>query len=187
MQQFDIILKNYKIKSYHLIALLIVFLNLSVFIFLLFSDGYFYNAIASLFLLAIYFLYRFYIAKKTETRFFIDEFSLFILAGSWVALQNYLAAIGCVVLGILYHFSLQKLELIVDKNSIRKTNFPKSEYTWDVFSNVLIRDNILTLDFNNNRLMQVEIDNEKTIDEDTFNQFAKEQLNAHSGETLSLN
>ena len=183
MKQFEIVLKNYKIKSYRLIALLIVIFNLAVFIFLLFSDKYFYDAAASLFLISFYCLYRFYVAKKNKTGFYMDIVSFFILAGCWVALKNYPIVIGCVVMGILYYFSLQKLLFVFNNTSVKKMNFPSSEYSWNKFSNVMLRDNILTLDFNNNKLIQWEIENvrrtpfgEKSINENEFNEFAQQQL-----------
>jgi hypothetical protein len=189
MQQFEITLKDYKIKSYRFIALLIVFFNLSVLIYHLFSDTYFYDAAACLFLIAVYCLFRFYIAKKNKSGFYMDEVSFFILAGSWVAIRNYPIAGACVLMGILYHLSLQKLQFIFNNNSIRKINFPPAEYQWSQLSNVLLRDNMLTLDFNNNKLIQCEIENEKDISEAEFNEFAQQQLIKYSSteETLYLN
>jgi hypothetical protein len=180
MQQFEITLKNYKIKSYRFIALLIVFFNLAIFIYLLFSDKYFYDAAASLFLVAIYCLFRFYIAKKNKSVFFMDEVSFFILAGSWFALRNYPITIACVLMGILYYFSLQKLLFVFNNTSVKKLNFPSAEYFWSGFTNVMLRDNILTLDFNNNKLIQLEIENERSINEIEFNEFAQQQIIKYS-------
>lgn len=186
---YSILLKNYKIKSYRIIAFLIVFFNLAVFVFLLFSDKYFYDAAASLFLVAIYCLYRFYIAKRNKSGFYMDVVSFFILAGCWVAFKNYPVVIGCVVMGILYYLSLQKLLFVFNSNSIKKINFPSAEYSWSQFSNVILRDNILTLDFNNNKLIQWEIENDKDIKEVEFNKFAQQQLvkYSHPAENLFLN
>lgn len=186
MQQFDIFLKNYKIKSYRFIALLIVILNLAVFIFLLFSGVHFFEAAAAVFLAAIYFLYRFYLSKKNKIGFFMDEISFFILTGCWIALQNYLIAFACVSMGILYHLSLQKLQFVFNSNFVKKMNFPPTEYTWNRFSNVVLRDNILTLDFKNNKLIQIEIENEKNINAIEFNEFAQQQLikHPHTEETI---
>ena len=39
--------------------------------------------------------------------------------------------------------------------------FPGKKYQWDQFSNVVLKDNILTLDFKNNKLLQAEIENNK--------------------------
>jgi hypothetical protein len=189
MPQFEITLKNYKIKSYRFIALLIVLFNLAIFIYLQFFDKYFYDAAASLFLIAVYGLYRFYIAKKNKSGFYMDEVSFFILAGCWVAIRNYPIAIGCLLMGILYHISLQKLLFVFNNISVKKINFPPSEYSWSEFSNVMLRDNILTLDFDNNKLIQLEIENEKNINEVEFNEFAHHQLVKYSNseETLYLN
>jgi hypothetical protein len=53
--------------------------------------------------------------------------------------------------------------------------FPGKKYQWNQFSNIVLKDNILTLDFKNNKLLQAEITT-ININEDAFNTFAKEQL-----------
>jgi hypothetical protein len=189
MQQFEIILKNDKIKSYRFIALLIVVFNISIFAFLLFSGKYFYDAAVSLFLIAVYCLYRLYLARKNKSGVYMDAVSLFILAGCWVAIRLYPFAIACLLSGILYFFSLQKIRFLFNNKSVRKINFPPSEYCWSEFSNVMLRDNMLTLDFNNNKLIQWEFENEEGINEDAFNEFAQQQLikYTHPEENLYLN
>src|SRR6185312_15028751 len=189
MPQFEITLKNSKVKSYHFIALLIIFFNIAVFIYLLFFDKFFYDAAVSFFLIVVYCLFRFYLAKKNKSGFNMDEVAFFILAGCWVGLQNYFIAGGCLLMGILYHFSVQKIQFVVNNVFIKKTNFPSVEYQWSQMSNVMLRDGILTLDFNNNKLIQLEVDNETNISEIEFNEFAQQQLIKYSNseENLKLN
>ena len=119
----------------------------------------------------------------------MDEVAFFILAGCWVALRNYPIAGGCLLMGILYHFSLQKLRFVFNNIFIKKINFPPAEYQWNQMSNVMLRDSIITLDFNNNKLIQLEIDNEKNISEVEFNEFAQQQIIKYSNpeENLYLN
>ncbi len=119
----------------------------------------------------------------------MDEVAFFILAGCWVALQKYPIAGGCLLMGILYHFSLQKIQFVFNNVFIKKINFPPVEYQWNQMSNVMLRDSILTLDFNNNKLIQLEIDNEKNINEIEFNEFAQQQIIKYSNpeENLYLN
>lgn len=174
MQQFEITIKNEKIKYYKVIALLLVLLNVAVFIFLLFADVHFYEAAAALLLSGLYLVYLLYMAKKNSSKFFIREITFFILAGCWVALQNYLVAFGCLFMGILYHLSLQKLQFVFNSDFIRKMNFPQKTYAWDTLANVMLKDNILTIDFKNNTLIQLEID--CNINETQFNEFASQQL-----------
>jgi hypothetical protein len=174
MQQFKITLKNDKVKFYKFIALLLVLLNLAVFIFLLIADVHFYEAAAALLLSGLYLIYLLYAAKKYKSIFFINEITFFILAGSWVALQNYLIAFSCVLLGILYHLSLQKLQFVFNGNFVKKTTFPQKIYSWEMLANVMLRDNILTIDLKNNKLIQLEIEN--SINEIQFNEFTQQQL-----------
>ena len=49
---------------------------------------------------------------------------------------------------------------------------------WSELANVIKRDDLLTLDFKNNRLMQVQIINADDIPENEFNQFCRQQLAA---------
>jgi hypothetical protein len=174
MQQFEITLKNEKLKFYKLIALLLVLLNLAVYIFFITADLHFYEAAAALLLSGLYLIYLLYAAKKNKSVFFINGIIFFILAGSWVALQNYLMAFACVILGILYHLSLQKLQFVINGNFVKKMNYPQKTYSWEMLTNVMLRDNILTIDLKNNKLIQIEIEN--NINEIQFNEFVNQQL-----------
>ena len=46
-----------------------------------------------------------------------------------------------------------------------------SEHEWEQFNNIILKDNLLTLDFKNNKVLQLEVDQKVTIDEKTFNDF----------------
>ena len=48
--------------------------------------------------------------------------------------------------------------------------------TWDQFNNVILKDNLLTLDFKNNQLLQLEPDAAATINEQLFNDFCTKYL-----------
>jgi len=176
MQQFEIILKNDKIKSYRSIALFILLLNLAVFIFLLFYDQYRYEAASAILLIGIYIFMRLYFIRKYNQGNYLDQVLLFVLAGCWFGMQNYLLVFLLVILGILYHLSLQKLLFVFTTDKISKMNFPGKDFDWNMFNNVILKDNILTLDFKNNRLIQAEIDKSHEINERQFNSFAQSQL-----------
>lgn len=176
MQQFDIILKNEKIKSYRSIALIILMLNLAIFIFMLFYDEYRYEAASSILLVGIYIFMRLYFVKKYNQGNYLDQVILLVLAGCWFGLQNYFMVVALVVLGVLYHLALQKLQFIFTSEKVVKLNFPGKEFKWNVFNNVVLKDNILTLDFKNNKLIQAEIEKSQNINERQFNSFAQSKL-----------
>jgi hypothetical protein len=55
----------------------------------------------------------------------------------------------------------------------------KKKYTWQDFNNVVLKDNVLTLDFKNNKIFQKEtIDEDGEADEDEFNEFCRKCLDA---------
>ena len=45
-----------------------------------------------------------------------------------------------------------------------------TEHEWSGFNNIILKDNLLTLDFKNNKLLQLNIVENK-VDENTFNTF----------------
>lgn len=157
-------------------ALFILLLNLAVFIFLLFYDQYRYEAASAILLVGIYIFMRLYFIRKYNQGNYLDQVLLFVLAGCWFGMQNYLLVFLLVILGILYHLSLQKLLFIFTTEKISKMNFPGKDFSWNMFNNVILKDNILTLDFKNNRLIQAEIDKGHEINERQFNSFAQSKL-----------
>lgn len=179
MEQFTIILKNDKIKSYRIIALILLLLNLSVFIFLLVYDAYRYKAASAILLIGIYIFMRLYFVKKYNQGHYLDEICLFVLAGCWMGLQNYILVALCILMGILYHLALQKIIFAFTIQKVSKINFPQKEFQWNMFSNVLLKDNILTMDFKNNRLIQAEIEKWQPVNEFQFNEFASAQLSGN--------
>src|SRR5665213_3517963 len=91
--QFEITLRNEKIKSYRSIALIILLLNLAVFILMLFYDEYRYEAASSILLVGIYIFMRLYFIKKYKQGNYLDQVLLFVLAGCWFGLQYYYACL----------------------------------------------------------------------------------------------
>lgn len=176
MQQFDIILQNDKIKSYRSIALILLLLNLAIFVFLLFFDEYRYESASAILLVGIYIFMRLHFIRKYNQGNYLDQIIMFVLAGCWLGLQNYFMVTALVILGILYHFALQKLQFVFTKEKIVKMNFPVREFEWNTLNNVILKDNILTLDFKDNKLIQAEIERAQNINEQQFNSFAQSQL-----------
>ena len=176
MQQFDIVLKNGKIKSYRNIAMIVLLLNLAIFIYLLFFDEYRYESASAILLVGIYVFMRLYFIKKYNQGNYLDQIIMFVLAGCWLGLQNYLMVTALVILGILYHLTLQKIQFVFTPEKVTRFTFPAKEYDWNLFNNVILKDNVLTLDFKNDKLIQAEIENQKSINEQQFNSFVQSQL-----------
>lgn len=87
----------------------------------------------------------------------------------------------CILFAFLAFFEYQAkhpLEVGFSKTGIVINTIRRKSYCWNEFSNVVLRDDMLTLDFCNNRLFQKEVleDEEGEADEDEFNNFCQEQL-----------
>lgn len=72
----------------------------------------------------------------------------------------------------------------IAENGIRiKKSFSEKKYDWSTFYNVIVKDNILTLDFKNNKVLQLEL--EGNIPEKDFNQFCSGKI--LTSQSASLN
>lgn len=68
-------------------------------------------------------------------------------------------------------------EIAFDNDNIVFNSLPKRYYRWDEISNVILKDNLLTIDFKNNKLVQKEIESAVSIkEEQLFNDFCKTNL-----------
>ncbi|MEO5500299.1 MAG: hypothetical protein ABIR31_02550 [Ginsengibacter sp.] len=133
-------------------------------------------AILSLVILGLYFLFQWNYIRKGKQAFFFNEFIFFILGICWINLENYYAFAVNFVIGVLFYLAIQKLSVIFSGKVVTLNFFPKKEYEWNQFSNVVLKDGILTLDFKNNKLFQGEIEDDTLIKEREFNSFVKTQL-----------
>lgn len=186
MPEFEIVLKNDKLKLYSNIAKIFLLLNFSVFVLLLFYEPYRYTSIAFLIAFVLYLLLRQYLFKKGNVPNIVDEFVFFIPAAGWLGMHSYLIGVGCMLMGFLYKLSLQEIKFVFAQENIIKMNFPKKKFAWVLLNNVVLKDNILTLDFKNNKLLQAEVE-KNDINETDFNSFARLQVNKETIQVISIN
>jgi len=97
---------------------------------------------------------------------------------SFVALSHAILA-GVLVLFMIYLRRKEQGDLIVvsRSNVILPGLTGQRIIEWTQLTNLVKKDDLLTLDFKNNRLMQVEIINADEVPENEFNQFCLQQLN----------
>ncbi len=82
-----------------------------------------------------------------------------------------------VALALLEYQARLPLEIGFSSRQIIFNSLLKRRYQWRDINNVVLRDGLLTIDFENNRLFQKEIDEgEKEASEKEFNNWCMEQL-----------
>ena len=178
MQQFQFTLKNEKERVYHLLSRVVVFLHIITFLFLVvFSNNKVvkWTCIGSLVLLLIIFMLG-WLIKKIEWQPGFHAIFL-ILMITWINMHQYWMAAIPLIFDILFTISVRKLLVIATKSTIIYPSIPVKKIQWNMLNNIMIKDNLLTIDFKNNKLIQQPVDNiNSLINEIEFNEFCKQQL-----------
>lgn len=181
MQQFELVLKNERVKIYRRLALFIILLNLAVFCLLAFNttqEGIREKCIAAAVILIVFFgLSKMFPNKKKVIEF--ESTSLFIISFTWALMKFWPPAIVFLGIMFLYKISQRLLVVLVSEKGIAYPSFPKKELAWDELNNLLLKDGLLTVDLKNNKLAQVQVingENNDSIDEKEFNEFCQIQL-----------
>ena len=176
MEKYKIALKNEKLKQYRGIALISLFLNVAVFFYLLLYEEYRIPVSIGLLLILIFILARRHKIKKLRKGHWLNEWLFFLIAFCWLGTENYWLVAISVTMGLLFFLAMKNMEFVFQKKGVEKLNFPRKLFEWDLFDNVLLKDDILTLDFKSNRIMQAEIDPVTDVDETKFNAFVGSQV-----------
>jgi hypothetical protein len=95
----------------------------------------------------------------------------------FIALHSFTAMILFFLAGLLPRLFYKAPEVLVDKEAVvLKRMIGSKSYSWNEFNNIILKDNLLTLDFNNNKVLQLEVDGGSTINEKEFNGFCSGNL-----------
>lgn len=78
-----------------------------------------------------------------------------------------------ILLGVIEKFLLQKREIGFTKDGITLSNLIPKISSWSEIDNVVLKGGILTIDYKNNKLIQLETDDEE---DDEFNNYCNAQL-----------
>ena len=88
-------------------------------------------------------------------------------------------AIPFVLLAFLEYQTKRPLEIGFDSDRVVINTLIRRRYDWSAFSNIVLRDGLLTMDFKNNRLLQKEVlddEDEDDADEEEFNEYCRARL-----------
>jgi hypothetical protein len=185
MQKFELVLKNSKVKTYILFFQLFIFLNLAFFIVLTFSSAdrsVIKKTVFCLAVAAIAYISEYYARKNAREYNAKIATALFIIL-TYITLKFWIPAVAVIVVTIFYSFSKKQKIVYVNSLEIIFPSFPKKKIQWKDLNNMILKDDLVTIDFKNNKLIQAEVangENDYDVDEKEFNDFCKEQLRAAS-------
>lgn len=172
--QFDITFKNPKEKNTRRIILWLVILHALIFIYLLFDEKLWKLGVAGIVVIALYSGYRALITNAANQRFSYGHYIFSIFTLMLILRNSYWLAAIELLLDVLTIIAIRTKSVYLNSYSIDLRIFPSKRYKWSDLSNVILKDNLLTIDFKNNKFIQEEIDT--PVNEKEFNAFAHEQL-----------
>ena len=183
MKTFAFILPDERSKSYQWVTLIILLMNALVFGFILLNESIEKSRNLAFFGLSISVLSLILFLLKTYTGFkhsHRPEITMIILALVWLVLGYYLPG-GCMLCLAILGFYTPKVKLLrFSADGIRYPSFPVRVFRWQEIDNVILKDDILTLDFKNNKMLQSAVKQYDDIDfsESEFNAFCSDCLHA---------
>jgi hypothetical protein len=121
-------------------------------------------------------IYCFYQKKNGGIPYY--RLALLFASWGWLLLPKALIIAGIFLIGALFERQVKfPYEIAFDATGITINTFPKKFYPWIEIQNAIIKDDVITIDFKNNKLIQKDI-NESVSESTTkeFNAFCAEQL-----------
>lgn len=183
MEQYSIILPNEKATTYRYVTLFILLINVFVFGFIFFTtiDTTIKNcALAGTVICALSLVIFISNTYRKKQSYFRSEFSFIIVSILWLMMGKFLLALCIIMFAIIGFYTNRKFVILITTQKIEYPSFPKKIILWDEVNNMMLKDNILTIDLKNNRLIQVLVAKEsaEAINELSFNEFCKKQVSA---------
>lgn len=175
--QFVVTLKNKNGKLIDRFSVLLLVASLLIFIRQQFVPGQMkLTVIFVCAMLAGILSYNIYQSKKGQPVFYNG--ALLVAAIAWIVMPflNWLF-VPFALMGLFERLAKKPLEVGFTDQEVVINSLIRRRYTWKDFNNIVLKDDLLTLDFTTNRLFQREtVDEEGDAEEDEFNVYCRELL-----------
>lgn len=178
--QYVVVLKNQHSRYINIIGFLLGLLSIAFFVKELLESGQtgFVYLIGVLFIAGVLAWNVYYAVYKGKKVYYSR--ALLIAALVWMKMP-YLQWLSFVfiILALLEYQAKYAVEVGFSDHEIKFNTFFKKKYRWSDFTNIVLKDGLLTLDFANNKILQREIeedDDDDDADEQEFNEYCQKQL-----------
>jgi hypothetical protein len=192
-QSYQFFIRENNYQRYRKIASFVFFINALIFVFI----GLGTKAISGKLILfttaAILFIYTLYswsYKRKKEKSYIVIYF---LIAAVWVMDTSFWYFSFIFILLLFLQFLMElDFTIVLSENTVSVKRFTRKEYRWPQMKNVILKDGLLTLDFANNKILQVEPDWNASFEaggietwetetgylqrEKEFNEFCRQQL-----------
>lgn len=121
-------------------------------------------------------MYTFLIEKRRTNRLTLD-IALILISLFWISRGKFLIAFLLIIVALIGFYIGRKKIVKVSDEGIRYPYFIDKTINWAEIENVMLRDDVLTIDLKDNKLLQsTTLPGTVAIDEDEFNRFCKRLL-----------
>ena len=136
------------------------------------------NIIVAVILLAAFFSTAAFLVRfKVNPLLFAGIAAVLLFLGTHALIFSVLLFVIAVVIKAAY---VQPIAEFDDVEIRIKKTFLSKTYAWESFNNVILKDNLLTLDFKNNKVLQLELDSNVKPDEKQFNDYCNKKINRNA-------
>lgn len=178
--QYVVVLKNQHTRFINILGFLLGMLSIVFFVKELLEPGKigFVYLIGVLFIAGVLTWNVFHSVYKGKKVYYSR--ALLIAALVWMKMPYYQwLSFVFIILALLEYQAKYAVEIGFSDNEIKFNTLIKKKYRWSDFTNIMLKDGLLTLDFANNKILQREIeddDEEDEADEKEFNEYCRQQL-----------
>jgi hypothetical protein len=178
---FVVTLKHPDYKFYNVITVLMCVITVAASVFALlhslFSTYTWVNVFLSAFIIVNLIIAFINSNKKENITTF--KWALYASAFLWLLYPLHIPVIAIfyIIAALLERQIKFPQEIGFNKDGITFNTFPFKNYTWQQVKNAMLKDNLLTLDFVNNKILQKETETDvDAATEKEFNEFCKQQI-----------
>lgn len=177
---FVVTLKHPGFKAYNLITVLMCVLTIAASVFALLQYPFVPLSWVNIALMGII-IFNLSMGLRSRDADTIPTFkwALYAAAFLWLLYPLHLVYISIffIVAALLERQIKFPQEIGFSREAITFNTFPFKHYEWEQVKNVMLKDNMLTIDFKNNKLIQREIEPAELTEEETeFNEFCRRQM-----------
>ena len=182
MRLFDyiIVCKSPDFKNVDRISQLMLFITLMALSYSLYAGLYPSPALLIAIMTSVASWWIFCVYQKIKGSVPYYRLGLVFASWGWFLLPNALIIAGLFLIGALFERQVKfPYEIAFDPQGIVINTFPKKHYPWMAIQNAIIKDDVITIDFQNNKIIQKDINEPVSVNiTNEFNEFCKEQINS---------
>ena len=178
---FVVTLKHPDYKIYNVISVLMCVMTLTAEVFALLHSFFFnYNWINVFLAAVILFSLVMAVFDRNKPEYIVTfKWALYAAAFLWLLYPLHIPFISVffIIAALLERQIKFPQEIGFNNDGITFNTFPFKNYSWEQLKNAMLKDNLLTLDFTNNKILQKETESDVSSDiEKEFNEFCRQQI-----------